>query len=675
MNSYRGAENISQSVQGRDESCAEIGRAPLRFGVLLDHPSPHMSALLDALSRRNDCVVQVVYLRERAGGRDWGSEPGPLPFRVVSGGSRSRSFGSVAVLIRMLRMQRVDLWVISTVFTAVETWVSAQLFTSLRIPWVFMNEPLQPRAAWGFAKELVAGFLLRNASGLIGMGLEAQGRYRRLTRGSVPVTSVPYYVDLSDFLLIQRGFNGAPGTLRLLAVGQLICRKGFDVLLAAVAALPAESWTLSIVGDGPLRSQLTLMAKRLGLGARVRFLGKIPYKERARAFEAHDVFVFPSRWDGWGMAPVEALAAGLPVVSTDQVMSALEFIDEGVNGFIVPAESHVELAARLHWFVKNPGRISAMSQAARESVKGYQAEAGASELCRFLIDIDQRRTQSKVGPANPSLLAENPTWGALQVRQGVIENSVCRSRKLIRSAVIGLASSAASKPMGARILVYHLVLRDDRKNFSQHLKYLSDHFQLMTVDDLLKKKNEQNDQCVAISFDDTFKVLLGDALELLDKHQIRATFFAPIGFNAVASDRARVTDYARRAFPSHRALVPMTVEDLQNLHALGHEIGSHGVNHLSMSNLSKSAASWELNTSRRFLEAYLGARITGFAYPYGDTANCFGDTDRWVQEAGYDYAVTLKRGRVAAKSEPFLLPREHVEGNWPLAHLRFFLGR
>src|SRR6185295_16461640 len=130
--------------------------------------------------------------------------------------------------------------------------------------------------------------------------------------------SVPYYVDLGEFLdLPAASARKSSLPVRFFTAGQLIARKGIDVLLAACERLPDTGWSLTIAGDGPLYGKLKARSRRHWPADKVRFLGEVPFKDRAAAFSAHDVFVFPSRWDGWGMAPVEAMAAGMPVISTD----------------------------------------------------------------------------------------------------------------------------------------------------------------------------------------------------------------------------------------------------------------------------------------------------------------------------------------------------------------------
>ena len=108
------------------------------------------------------------------------------------------------------------------------------------------------------------------------------------------------------------------GTRHLLAVGNLVPIKGHDVLLDALARLPAEvgPWRLHLVGGGVRRDALAGQAARLGLADRVAFHGPRPHAELPDWFRAADLFVLPSRSEGVPNVFLEAAACGAPIVAT-----------------------------------------------------------------------------------------------------------------------------------------------------------------------------------------------------------------------------------------------------------------------------------------------------------------------------------------------------------------------
>ncbi len=152
----------------------------------------------------------------------------------------------------------------------------------------------------------------------------------------------------------------APG-LRLVAIGRLFPVKGFDLLLRAFAqAAPRiPDGRLEVWGEGPERASLERLARELGLSGSARFMGITdrPFDVLRNA----DVFVMPSRAEGFPNALVEAMACGLPVISSDFGGAAREILRDGVDGLLVPREDPSSLAEAMVRLSEDPelrGRLS-----------------------------------------------------------------------------------------------------------------------------------------------------------------------------------------------------------------------------------------------------------------------------------------------------------------------------
>jgi glycosyltransferase involved in cell wall biosynthesis len=128
----------------------------------------------------------------------------------------------------------------------------------------------------------------------------------------------------------------ADGIFRFVAAGQLIRRKGFDLLLAALAGVVGRPWRCDLYGDGPLRNELRTLAERLRIADRISFHAPLPNEAIRRAIAGSDCCVIPSRHDGWGMVVNEALIAGTPVVCSDGC-GAAAMLDDPEGGTVVPA--------------------------------------------------------------------------------------------------------------------------------------------------------------------------------------------------------------------------------------------------------------------------------------------------------------------------------------------------
>jgi glycosyltransferase involved in cell wall biosynthesis len=188
-----------------------------------------------------------------------------------------------------------------------------------------------------------------------------------------------YCVDLERFHVTR---NGAPLTgcpeapvalrppYRLLAVGRLVPKKGFDVLIRACAVLRGQGFDFRLVlaGDGPQRRALEALSDRLGLRERVRFLGFLPHERVTGLYARADLFLAPSVVDRTGdrdgipTVILEALLHRLPVIAA-RVSGIPELIEDGVTGRLVPPGDPEALARAVARMAAD--RESALAMAAR----------------------------------------------------------------------------------------------------------------------------------------------------------------------------------------------------------------------------------------------------------------------------------------------------------------------
>ncbi len=137
-----------------------------------------------------------------------------------------------------------------------------------------------------------------------------------------------------------------PGTLVIGNAGRLVPQKGQAHLLDAAAELRGQGldFVVVIAGEGPLRGELEARAKALGIAEQVRFLGFVA--DMRRFYREIDVLAFPSLWEGFANAPLEAMAAGKPVVAF-AVSSLPEQVRDGENGLLASCGDAVALAKAL----------------------------------------------------------------------------------------------------------------------------------------------------------------------------------------------------------------------------------------------------------------------------------------------------------------------------------------
>lgn len=138
-----------------------------------------------------------------------------------------------------------------------------------------------------------------------------------------------------------------PAYCHLVAMGRLMHQKGFDILLKAFAKIKGSypDWRLTILGEGVLRTELESLRNNLGLGDSVRLPGWVnnPYEYLKEA----DIFVLPSRYEGFPNALCEAMAFGLPVIAADCPSGPREITGNGVSGILIPPDNVDALANAL----------------------------------------------------------------------------------------------------------------------------------------------------------------------------------------------------------------------------------------------------------------------------------------------------------------------------------------
>ena len=161
------------------------------------------------------------------------------------------------------------------------------------------------------------------------------------------------------------------GTLQIISVGAIVPRKGFDVLVAALAELSELSWRLTIVGDRsrdpPTAARLDAAIAALGLGRRITVLDAIPAERLAELYAKADLFVLASHFEGFGMAYAEAIARGLPVVGTTG--GAIPDTVPPDAGVLVEPGDVRALARTLELLIRNPDERRWLADGARKAAK------------------------------------------------------------------------------------------------------------------------------------------------------------------------------------------------------------------------------------------------------------------------------------------------------------------
>ena len=168
----------------------------------------------------------------------------------------------------------------------------------------------------------------------------------------------------------------------VLAVGQFVYRKGFDVLLEAAVKMP-QNTGVYIIGDNPTAEYLSFIQEHKLRN--VHFVGFRLKEALKEYYQAADVFVLPTREDIWGLVINESMAYGLPVVTTQRCIAGLELVHNEVNGYIVPVDSSEKLREAVCRALEDKSK---MGQESLKIIRSYTIENMARQHYNILSETD-----------------------------------------------------------------------------------------------------------------------------------------------------------------------------------------------------------------------------------------------------------------------------------------------
>ena len=177
------------------------------------------------------------------------------------------------------------------------------------------------------------------------------------------------------------------GPVALLTVGSLVPRKGYDVLIEALATLIDLPWHLTIVGDArnpATASQVRMLIDQYKLRSRTSLLGAVSAPRLAELYPLSDLFVLPSRYEGFGMAYAEAIAHGLPVIGT--TAGAIPETVPETAGMLVPPGDAAALAAALRRLIESPSERAQFAEGARLAAQHLPTWAESAKLFSDAIE-------------------------------------------------------------------------------------------------------------------------------------------------------------------------------------------------------------------------------------------------------------------------------------------------
>jgi len=222
-------------------------------------------------------------------------------------------------------------------------------------------------------------------------------------------TVIPTGTDLDPFLRADgktlRKEKGWQDETVLMSVGRLAPEKNWDTLLSAFAKVCAQlpNLRLVLIGDGPARQSLELLASELGIVERVTFTGALPFEEVPAYLKAADIFSFASVTETQGLVTIEAMAAGLPVVAVDG-SGTRDIVEDNKQGFLVGNDTDA-LAKGIKRLLSDPQRMKRFSNNALKKAKTFDV----NELGKQMVSVYEQAIHDKQENRYVTLKVEETT--------------------------------------------------------------------------------------------------------------------------------------------------------------------------------------------------------------------------------------------------------------------------
>ncbi|VVB53036.1 Glycosyltransferase Gtf1 [uncultured archaeon] len=227
------------------------------------------------------------------------------------------------------------------------------------------------RRMWKHASAVVA-----NSEGLKELALK--------TNPNQKIDVIPNGIDTAEFKPGKKKND----TFRIITVSRLIERKGIHHLIDAAPKVLKENpdTEFVIIGEGDLEQNLKEQVKMLGIEKNIKFMGYMPHEKLPEIYANSSVFVLPSQNEGMSNTIMEAMAAGLPVITTETGGSK-ELIKDGINGKIIKQNNSQEIADAIISYAQDKNKIMSHGHSSREKALNMSWENVAKNYAEKYAEI------------------------------------------------------------------------------------------------------------------------------------------------------------------------------------------------------------------------------------------------------------------------------------------------
>jgi glycosyltransferase involved in cell wall biosynthesis len=374
----------------------------LRLVIVTEIIAPYRIPVFNALAKQEGISLHVIFLAENDPAlRQWLVYKDEIRFSYRILPSWRQRLGRCNVLLnwglaKALRRASPGA-ILCGGYNYVAAWQSQLWARRHRLPFLLWVESTRRDLRGGHALvEFLKTRFMRRCDGFVVPG---KSSFEYLMNYGTPeelIFTAPNAVDTEFFERRAEAARKDPAMRRqglhlpsryFLCVGRLVQEKGvFDLLQAYGTLTPELRATIGLVfvGDGVARSELQKRAAAITPGS-VKFAGFAQREQLTSYYGLAEALVFPTHSDTWGLVVNEAMASGLPVISTSVAGCVADLVEDGWNGRVVPAADIGTLASAMDQLGRGAELGARMGEHSRERIRGYSPEACAAGIARAVL--------------------------------------------------------------------------------------------------------------------------------------------------------------------------------------------------------------------------------------------------------------------------------------------------
>lgn len=304
-------------------------------------PAPYQLDLIDEMNKYTEYKAYFLWKKQK--NRDWN-----LDLDNVTIADFRFSIKTYYSFLKYFLEYRPDVIIVSGYILPLSylAYILCRLYGKKYYLW--LEQPFPSIGIKRVLKSLYINMRVRQANGVFAIGKKAVDVYSQYNK----TIHFPYTMNLQKYLATTN-INTIEVTIKFLYVGQFIDRKGVKELLEAFYLMPQKNIELHLVGSGEL---IEIVDEYVEKDKRIFLSGFVEPTELHKTYAKCDIFIAPSKHDGWALVISEAMAVGMPIIGTDSTGATFEYIKHQINGYI--CETTIDsIRAGCEYYINNRDKI------------------------------------------------------------------------------------------------------------------------------------------------------------------------------------------------------------------------------------------------------------------------------------------------------------------------------